>query len=210
MMCDEVRAVLSARLDGEATPAQEEAARVHLTRCAGCRTWLARAEQITRAVRVQAVAVPDLTEAIMAARPVREAEWSARQRILRVAVAAAAAVQLVLALPVLLGGFGLTGNPHAGREMASFDIALAVGFALAAYRPRRARAFLPVAVVLAGCLAITSGVDVANASTALVHEVRHLAAVVQAGLLWALGRGCTEGETRGPLPLAAAGPTAQA
>ena len=77
---------------------------------------------------------------------------------------------------------------HTGREMASFDVALAVGFALAACRPERARAFVPVAFVLAACLAATSAVDIAASHTALVHEIGHLAAVAQAALLWALGR----------------------
>jgi predicted anti-sigma-YlaC factor YlaD len=223
MTCDEVRVALSARLDGEdpqAAPARLDA---HVAECAGCRDWLARAEQVTRAVRVQPVQVPDLTEGVLAAvaadrttRPagraaaspgaalpgavppvgaasragavVREDQRAARWQILRVAVAVAAVAQLALALPVLLGGFGIADDPHTSREMASFDVALAVGFALAAYRPQRARAFVPVAFVLALCLAATSLIDVATASTALVHEVGHLAAVVQAALLWALGR----------------------
>ncbi|HYN93238.1 MAG TPA: hypothetical protein VES42_05275, partial [Pilimelia sp.] len=125
----------------------------------------------------------------------------ARRQVLRWAVALAAVAQVAVAVPVLLGGAGLGANPHVSREMASFELALAVGFALAAYRPQRARAFVPVAVVLAGCLALTSVVDMANASTALVHEVGHLAAGAQAALLWALGRSA---------PPAAARPTVTA
>ena len=89
---------------------------------------------------------------------------------------------------MLLGGLGLAVDPHSSREIASFDVALAVGFALAAWRPQRAMAFVPVAFVLALCLAATTAVDVVNDSTALVHEMGHLAAVAQAVLLWALGR----------------------
>jgi predicted anti-sigma-YlaC factor YlaD len=215
MRCDDVRVGLSARLDGEDPRIAPAALDGHLAGCAGCRSWLERAEQVTRAVRVQPVRVPDLTADVLAAvaadqathdRPGAEADTpgrrdvprggagappdlrAARRQILRVAVGAAAVAQLALALPVLLGGLGVADDPHTGREMASFDIALAVGFALAAFRPQRARAFVPVAFVLAVCLAATSLVDVANASTALVHEVGHLAAVVQAALLWALGR----------------------
>ncbi|GAB3955092.1 hypothetical protein GCM10027614_63310 [Micromonospora vulcania] len=126
----------------------------------------------------------------------------ARRQVLRIAVAVAAVAQLAIALPILLAGLGVSVDPHTGREMASFDVALAVGFVLAAWRPERARAFLPVALVLAVCLAGTSVVDIANSTTALVHEVGHLAAVVQAGLLWALGR--TSGDDR-PLAPALAG-----
>ena len=141
--------------------------------------------------------MPDLTAPVLAAvaadraaarRGAGAPRPRARRQVLRVAVAVAAVAQLAIALPILLAGLGVAADPHTSREMASFDVALAVGFALAAWRPERARAFVPVAFVLAVCLAGTSAVDIANASTALVHEVGHLAAVVQAGLLWALGR----------------------
>ncbi|MER7416495.1 zf-HC2 domain-containing protein [Micromonospora peucetia] len=196
MTCDDVRTALSARLDGEDPLAAPAVLDAHAESCPGCRAWLARAEQVTRLARVQAVAVPDLTASVLAAVAAdplaagrtRTATRAARRQVLRVAVAVAAVAQLSIALPVLLAGLGVTVDPHTSREMASFDVALAVGFALAAWRPERARAFVPVALVLAVCLAGTSAVDIANSTTALVHEVGHLAAVVQAGLLWALGR----------------------
>lgn len=211
MTCDEVRVALSARLDGEDPQAPDATLDGHVAGCAECRGWLARAEQVTRLVRVQSAHVPDLTAAVLAAvaadpqasaaargqAAAREAAAHGRRQILRVAVAVAAAAQLAIALPILLGGLAV--DPHTSREMASFDVALAVGFALAAYRPERARAFVPVAFVLAVCLAATSAVDIANSSTALVHEVGHLAAVVQAGLLWALGRATGRASTGGAL-----------
>jgi predicted anti-sigma-YlaC factor YlaD len=185
---------LSARLDGEDAGMPAATVDGHMAGCAGCRDWLAGAERLDRAARVPGA--PDLTANVLAAviadRDARgraaEAAARARRQILRVAVAVAAVAQLGLALPVLLSGLGVAADPHLSREMASFDIALAVGFALAAYRPQRARAYVPVAFVLAACLAATSAMDMANASTALIHEVGHLAAVVQAALLWALGR----------------------
>ncbi|SCL52808.1 Predicted anti-sigma-YlaC factor YlaD, contains Zn-finger domain [Micromonospora citrea] len=206
MTCDDVRTALSARLDGEDPQASPEALDAHTGGCPGCRSWLARAEQVTRLARVRAVAVPDLTASVLAAvaadgvagRDAAAAARRGRRQVLRVAVAVAAVAQLAIALPVLLAGLGVTVDPHTSREMASFDVALAVGFALAAWRPERARAFVPVALVLAVCLAGTSAVDIANSTTALVHEVGHLAAVVQAGLLWALGR--LSGEPQRPVP----------
>ncbi|MFI7609154.1 zf-HC2 domain-containing protein [Micromonospora sp. NPDC049366] len=212
MTCDDVRAALSARLDGEDPQAAPAVLDAHLLDCVGCRTWSARVEQVTRLVRVRPVRVPDLTEAVLAAVAAdplaadraSAAAARARRQVLRVAVAVAAVAQLAVALPVLLAGPGVSVDPHTSREMASFDVALAVGFALAAWRPERARAFVPVALVLAVCLAGTSAVDIANSTTALVHEVGHLAAVVQAGLLWALGR--AGGDADRPLtPALAAG-----
>ncbi|HKT01657.1 MAG TPA: hypothetical protein VJT31_19200, partial [Rugosimonospora sp.] len=94
----------------------------------------------------------------------------------------------VLALPALIDPTGAATGIHASREMASFDLAVAVGFLLAAYRPARARAYLPLALVLALCLAVTSGIDVARGATVITHEIGHLVAVVQAALLYGLGR----------------------
>jgi hypothetical protein len=73
--------------------------------------------------------------------------------------------------------------------MGSLDAAVAVGFLLAAFQPRLARAYTPIAVVLAVCLAATSGWDIAHHHVTLAHELAgHLATIAQAGLLWALAR----------------------
>lgn len=202
MTCDEIRLALSARLDGEDPRVPAGRLDTHLAGCAGCRGWLERAALATRLVRAPQAAAPDLTGQVMAAVAADVADGHrrrleaarGRRQVLRVAVAVAAVAQLVMAVQVLLsgldlpGGFAVGGDPHTGREMASFDVALAVGFAMAAYRPERARAFVPVAFVLAACLAATTMIDVANSSTALVQEVGHLVALAQAVLLWGLGR----------------------
>ncbi len=199
MTCGEAREALSALFDGEAAPVEEQGARQHLETCGGCRTWRAQVEQVTRLVRVRSADdVPDLTERVLAAvateqgaardelrrRHARRRRWGLALRAL---VAGTAFLQLVLALPDLLAshGYGL----HAGREGASFDVAMAVGMLFAARYPDRARALLPVAVVLAGTLAVTTGIDLAGGATTLVHELGHALVVVQAGVLWALGRG---------------------
>jgi len=196
-MCEDVRVAMSARLDGEEPGAAAEEIDGHLAGCVSCATWLAEARRLPRPV----LAAPDLTERIMAAvaadpvvaadaaRRRAAAEAHGRRQVLRIAVAAAAMVQLALALPTLIGAFLSSElGPHAGREMASFDIAVAVGFLAVAYRPARARAFVPVAIVLAACLAVTSGVDIARGVAGFPHEIAHLVAVIQAGLLWALSR----------------------
>ncbi|MFC7246765.1 hypothetical protein ACFQO7_30160 [Catellatospora aurea] len=211
--CEEVRVGLSARLDGEADAWAAQAGLAadvldrHLAGCADCRTWSRAAEQLTRAVRVQAVAVPDLTVPILAAvaaerhgaASAARRQAQGRRQILRIALGATAVVQVLLALPALFAGGG---DLHTGREAASFDIALAVGFALAAWRPDRARAFVPVAFVLAACLIMTSAFDVADGVTALAHEIGHAAALAQAGLLWALSRTTTSREPARPVTVA--------
>jgi predicted anti-sigma-YlaC factor YlaD len=193
MTCEEVRVALSARLDGEDPGAPAGEVDRHTEGCSGCHDWQARAERATRTAVAAPAAVPDLTVPILAAVSVAAADERrrsgaavrGRRQILRVAVAVLAFAQLVAALPVL---FGVAPDAHTGREMASFDVALAVGFALVALRPERASALVPVAFVLAACLAATSAFDIASSRTEFVHEVGHLASVVQAAALWALGR----------------------
>jgi predicted anti-sigma-YlaC factor YlaD len=193
---------LSARLDGEEQGLSEDLVDAHLLGCSGCQAWLDGARRVIRVVASMEQQAPDLTEstiraveadpwvAAQRARLRTAAETHSRRQILRVAVAAAAVVQLVLALPSLFGAVTGTAGAglHATREMASFDVAVAVGFVLAAWRPQRAMAFVPVAFVLAGCLAGTSVVDIVHGVTGVGHEVVHLVAMVQAGLLWVLGR----------------------
>lgn len=188
--CDDFRIALSARLDGEQFEVPAAELDAHLAGCPSCRAWLEAAQRVTRSVRAYPAEAPDLTAPILAAvaedraartRPV----IAQRRRILRFALALSAGLQLAMAVPMLLG---LQDVAHDTREAASFDIALAVGFALAARWPERARAFVPVAFVLAGCLALTSAFDIAEGATLFTHEIAHLAALAQAALLWALSR----------------------
>src|SRR4051794_39971112 len=126
-MCAEVRFALSARLDGEDPGQPPGEIEEHLAACASCVTWQQAAHQVTRGVRVQAARVPDLTDSIMAAvaaqaaerRPAAapagpDREAQARRQVLRLAVAAAAVVQLALALPALLDPTGAPAGIHAG------------------------------------------------------------------------------------------------
>ncbi|MEV4623339.1 zf-HC2 domain-containing protein [Asanoa sp. NPDC049573] len=194
MMCEHVRVALSARLDGEDPPTPAAEIDAHTATCVDCQAWLARAQRLDQVVRATPAPVPapDLTVRVLAAvgaeQRRRDGEPEGRRQVLRIAVGVLAVAQLISAAQVLIGPDGALGA-HATREMACFDIALAVGFALAALRPERARALVPVAFVLALCLAVTSAVDVVGAQTAAIHEIGHLAAVAQAAALWALGRG---------------------
>lgn len=170
----------------------------HLRGCDSCTQWRSQAEALAVQVRDRYATTPDLTENVLAAvadnrrQTTREqlAIRAGRRRLLRWAVGVAAIVQLCLAVPALLTAAGVSevSAIHTSREMASFDIAVAVGFLLAAIRPERAKAFVPVAAVLAVCLGATSFLDVTTGLTGLVDEAGHMVALVQAGLLWALGR----------------------
>lgn len=194
MSCDDVRLSLSARLDGEAMPLRADEVDEHLAGCATCRAWLAGAEQVTRAVRVQAVEVPDLTTRIMTAlyaekvlpidarRPARTNPVKA----LRWSLAALALLQLVMAVPTLFGAVGQ--GIHAGRETAAFDIALSVGLLVVASYPEYARVFTPVVLTLVVGLASASAVDMPYGLVSTERVATHLITVAQLWVLWLLSR----------------------
>jgi len=190
--CDQIREALSAWLDGEETGVPEGALEAHLATCRACGEWLAEVEEVTRVMLAQASEAPDLTAPILAT--VRAdaqttlASLATRRRrrsLMRVALGLTAVLQLAMALPILLG---LGDIAHISREAASFDIAVAVGFTLAAWRPGLARAFVPVAFVLAGCLMLSSALDILDGAARFAHETSHVAALAQAALLWGLSR----------------------
>ena len=200
MRCEQVHEALSARLDGEAETQPRAAVDAHLDGCPSCRAWLAGAEHVTRAVRVQSVRCPisrlqilaaARTEGVLpAAMPPRT---PARIRLagpgwagLRWGLGLLAVVQVMLAVPDLLGTVGH--DAHAGREVAAFDIALAVGLLIAACYPEHARIFAPVVLTLVLCFGTISAVDVMQGVVTPSRVAVHAIAVIQAGLLWLLAR----------------------
>lgn len=106
--------------------------------------------ELHRLLRVAPASVePDRTDAILRVidrRPARapRADRVTRWRLLTVLVAL---VQIAAAVPLLLGQ-GDEMHGHFARHMGVFAIALAVGLLMAAYRPDRARALLPMLVAL--------------------------------------------------------------
>ncbi|GIJ57984.1 hypothetical protein [Virgisporangium aurantiacum] len=183
MTCSQVRLALSARLDGEDPGFDPDD---HLRGCAGCRQWLAQAEALGLMLRVPTRATPDVTEAVLArlaaeksaARSAAAAKAARWTDALRLGLGGIAAVQLLLALP---GVLGLEGS-HAHHEVA----AVAVAFLLAAFRPALAKPYAPVAVVLAGCLVLSAVLDLSQGVTTVGHEAGHLMTVIPAAMLVAL------------------------
>jgi predicted anti-sigma-YlaC factor YlaD len=198
------------RLDGEVYPDEARVSR-HLEVCAMCAAWLQGAQRVTRIVRVQPVAVPDLTERIMVAaqaagvlaqqrkpREVRSTRQLARLQqlarlrgfalvpALRWALGALATVQIMLALPDLLGATGH--DAHAAREVAASGVALAVGLLLVACYPAYARVFAPVVMTLVLCFAAISAVDLVEGAVGAGRVAGHGLAVAQALLVWHLAK----------------------
>lgn len=190
MDCRACREAISARLDGHDT--DDPTVDSHLAGCNECQAW--RADAVALAHRVDlhmAEPVPDRSAAILAALAEESAaeEAVARNQALlpwRIGLAALGAVQLLLAVPVLLFGSEPGAGIHAAREMGSFDVALAVGFLVAAWRPARAWGMVPLVAALALCLAATSVIDVVEGRATLAAETLHLTHVVGLVMLWAL------------------------
>lgn len=189
MECPRCEEIVSAHLDGEDHPGEWEQALSHLAACARCRAFEGEAGAIHRATRLApAEVVPDLSAAILAAAdgPAVEPRTAEVRRTLRVTLAVVGLVQIVLALPALLGSD--SGLPiHDSRHMGSFDVALAVGFLYAAWRPTRALAgVLPVAAALVTCLVGTALLDVVAQRTDALGELPHVSELVGLMALWLL------------------------
>lgn len=199
MDCERCREAISARLDGhdDHDPSVDE----HLSSCVACQAWRADAVALAHHLDLHvADPVPDRSASILAALAADLAadEQEARDESLlpwRVGLVALAVVELLLAVPALVAGQEAGAGVHVAREMGSFDVALAVGFLVAAWRPARAWGMVPLVAVLAGCLAVTSGVDIAEGRATMAGEALHLTHLVGLVMLWALAHAY-----RRPLP----------
>jgi predicted anti-sigma-YlaC factor YlaD len=180
--CEQVRTDLSARLDGEDTSTAWDALDEHLAACPGCRTFLMEAERLHRVVRLRtAEDVPDLAPALLAAVPTHGYRMFARYALLTVSITI-----LILAVPALLLGRDGQAPAHLARHLGAFDIALGVGLFISAWRPERARGFLPIAAALAGSMLVTAIIDASDGTTPLVGEAYHLLELAGLVLVWAL------------------------
>ncbi|SER10794.1 zf-HC2 domain-containing protein [Actinokineospora terrae] len=198
MDCDTCRAALSARLDGEAEPAPAAETDDHLAHCQDCAGWLARAEVLTRSIRVRpAEDVPDLVDAVLAIP-------SPRGRVVgpRIALAVVALVQLGLALSQLLTGatgghteHGMTG--HLFNEGAAWNLALGVGLLVAAWQSHRAAGLLPTLAGFVAVLVAFSVHDLVTGSASAERVLSHLPVVVGLALLLVVSRAFRKQPTPG-------------
>ncbi|MET1003272.1 MAG: zf-HC2 domain-containing protein [Acidimicrobiia bacterium] len=183
MDCHHAQALVSAGLDGELSEAEQAAATAHIATCPACRAFVADAELVQRIARVApAPPVPDLTAAILAALPAPPAA-PARDRAVRLGLVGAAVLLMLLALPSLL----TTGHATHEQHLASFDIALAVGFVWVAARPARALSgFLPIGTVLVGSCVLLAALDAAAGRGDNLRLVTHGIAVLGMIATWTL------------------------
>jgi len=182
MQCERFREAISARIDGEDLGLPGSAVDAHLRVCGDCRAWRERAHAVTRRTRLGVLYLDcDLTPRVLAAVPA-VATGRRRRFTRRAALAAVAAAQLAITVPLLLGHDHEAGT-HAAHELGAFDLSLAIAFAVGAVRPALAPGLAwPCAIAAAG-LTGTACADLIAGQPPGADEVRHLVAVAGALLL---------------------------
>jgi len=200
MLCNDVRASLSAGLDGELPALPADVVDHHLAACAGCRRWADEVASLHRTLRVQPAAVePDHTDAILAALPRRRPIVDDRVRALRLVTLVIATVQFFASLPLLFAsnemvmGGHVMDDGHLERHIGIFALAMAAGLFLVAWRPERARAMLPVLGVLVAGLVWGCFGDIWAGRPVPGNLLAHGADLAGFAAVWLLAR--TEGET---------------
>ena len=181
--CEQWQDAVSARLDGEDPGIPAGALDAHLATCARCRNFAARIDPLDRLTHTSRYDVPDRSADILAAvRGDRRVRPRATDLVPRVALGLVGVLQLLASLPYL---WSLT-DAHAARDLAAFQLALAIGFLVAAARPATATGLLPTAVALVAVLAVVVAGDIAVGRVAAGAETIHLPEVVGVALLWLL------------------------
>jgi len=177
MDCAAARVAISAALDGELDARSIDELDSHLSGCPECRGWRERAHAVTRRARIALAPVapsapPQLVNAVA------RTAWRPEQLTpTRLALVAVAVLQLAVTLPQLVLGSDHLAPVHVAREMGAFDVALAVGFLLAAWHPQNARGMYLLVGAIALLLVVTASVDIAAGHTTPAAEAPHLLAV---------------------------------
>jgi predicted anti-sigma-YlaC factor YlaD len=194
MGCEHWVDAISAIADDEEPGVDRRLLDAHLARCSACRAYEASVRATRGAFRVQpAAALPDLSRQIVKRNAIadRAARWGVVRGLLAVV-----AIQLL----VLGGSDLLAAGPadHAVRHLGAFTVAYGVGLLVVVVRPARARAMLPVALVLGGTLVLSTLVDVRSGVVSAAGElVTHLPGMLSVLLVWSLAApaGTEEGST---------------
>jgi predicted anti-sigma-YlaC factor YlaD len=186
MDCREIREACSALLDGEDPCVPTASVADHLQRCAACRAFADDARLLRRAIGHADAAIPDFSARVLAAARVQRHPRLGHVTALRAGLVAIAIAQVVLAVPGLVYGSDDGAPVHIAHELGAWDLALAVAFVFAAWRPLRAVGLLPFVAALAAGLILTAVVDVINGRAVALTETTHLLELFGALLLWML------------------------
>jgi predicted anti-sigma-YlaC factor YlaD len=183
MDCFQARQATSALIDDEDPGMPPDEVEAHLARCADCQSWRRRAHALTRRARLGGPFLDrDLAPEVLAASP--GISPGHRDRVQRAGLVIVALAQLAITVPLLILGHDHDAGTHAAHELGSFDLALAIAFAVGAIRPRLSAGLAwPCGVAAAG-LAATAIIDMIAGQTFGADEAQHLIAVAGALLLF--------------------------
>jgi predicted anti-sigma-YlaC factor YlaD len=194
MNCERWQEAISARLDGEVSPIEVTLVDAHIGTCASCQVFQAVAQETQRRSRIrEAEPQPDLSRRL--AKLGRIADRARVWWLVRLALALVAIEIIVLAVPDLLGHSDV---PHEARHLGAFSVAYAAALLVAVVRPARARAVLPIAIVLGVALLLTALVDLFNGRVPAIDETLHIPQIISAVLLWLLARPAGRRPARSP------------
>jgi predicted anti-sigma-YlaC factor YlaD len=183
MDCDMARQAVSARIDGEDPGLPLSATEAHLAGCGGCRGWQERAHLVTRSVRLGGSFLDhDLTPRLLAAIPSGDRSRRLRQAP-RTALGILAAAQLLIAVPMLILGRCPGAGVLAAHELGSFDMALAVAFAVGAIRPALSAGLAWPSVIAAAGLVAAAAADLVAGHAISADDAQSLIAAAGAALL---------------------------
>lgn len=182
MNCDQARVILSAAADGEAHLDERSEMHQHVDTCPSCREFAAGVTGLDRLVRIRpAEAIPDLVGTVTSR--TRPAQLG-RGGWLRPALAWLALVVAFQHLPALVLGRSAGADTHMARHLGAFGVALAIGFAYAAWKPHRAYGLLPFVVGLVGTVIASTAFDVLDGGRSALAESTHTTELVGLVLLW--------------------------
>ena len=202
MECTRIREACSAALDGEATDVAPGAIADHLRACSACRGFVDDARSLRSAFTAGAPSAPDVTDLVLAAARAERHSRGPTTSALRLGLVAVAVAQIALAVPTLLFGSDEGAPVHIAHEVGAWDIALAVGFIFAAWRPLRALGLLPFVAALSVGLLGTAVVDVVSGRAVALTETTHILELIGAALLWMLAVPRVRKRARVPLRVA--------
>jgi predicted anti-sigma-YlaC factor YlaD len=183
MDCDRAREAISATIDGADPGLPDTVLETHLADCAACREWQQRAHLVTRRTRLGGAFLDhDLAPRVLAALPAAAVPWWRNRAARRGALLLLALGQLAIAVPMLLGHDHDAGV-HAAHELGSFNLALAVAFAVGAFRPQLSAGLAWPCGIAALGLAVTAIADLFSGQALGADEAMHLVALAGAALL---------------------------
>jgi predicted anti-sigma-YlaC factor YlaD len=193
MDCDTIRAAISTQIDGEVPWLPADVLETHLAGCPACVDWQRRAHTVTRRVRLGGAFLDhDLAPGVLAAVPV--AHDRGRLRLAgRGLLIALALAQFAIAAPMLFLGHDREAGVHAAHELGSFNLALAIAFAVGAVRPKLSAGLAWPCGIAAGGLVTTAVIDLIGGQAIGADEAQHLVALAGAALLVWLSRGQDSG-----------------